>query len=352
MGQNALISIVIPIYNAERFLPKCLDSILDQTYTNLEVICVNDSSPDNSLEVLNKYAEKDSRIRVVDKENEGVSAARNVGLSMVSGEYVMFVDADDWIDPETCQCAVDAMTEYQVDVVLWSYVSENHGNQSFKKLFNGDMVFEEEICKQRLHRRFVGIVDDELAHPELADALCPVWGKLYKREVIQKSGARFVDLSEIGTYEDGLFNLEVFGEVKKVVYLDRYFYHYRRDNTGSATSRYNPNLFNQWQNLYQRMTEYITERNLPEVYTKALHNRRSLGMLGLGLNIVSTDLPITRKLHLIRTILRDDRYIQAYRELDFQYFPIHWKVFYGCAKYKITVGVYTLLKVIQKIISG
>lgn len=352
MGQNALISIVIPIYKAERFLPKCLDSILDQTYTNLEVICVNDSSPDNSLEVLNKYAEKDSRIRVVDKENEGVSAARNVGLSMVSGEYVMFVDADDWIDPETCQCAVDAMTEYQVDVVLWSYVSENHGNQSFKKLFNGDMVFEEEICKQRLHRRFVGIVDDELAHPELADALCPVWGKLYKREVIQKSGARFVDLSEIGTYEDGLFNLEVFGEVKKVVYLDRCFYHYRRDNTGSATSRYNPNLFNQWQNLYQRMTEYITDRNLPEVYTKALHNRRSLGMLGLGLNIVSTDLPITRKLHLIRTILRDERYIQAYRELDFQYFPIHWKVFYGCAKYKITVGVYTLLKVIQKIISG
>lgn len=352
MGQNALISIVIPIYNAERFLPKCLDSILDQTYTNLEVICVNDSSPDNSLEVLNKYAEKDSRIRMVDKENEGVSAARNAGLSVASGEYVMFVDADDWIDPKTCQTAVDAMTEYQVDVVLWSYVSENHGNQSFKKLFNGDMVFEEEICKQRLHRRFVGIVDDELAHPELADALCPVWGKLYKWEVIQKSGARFVDLSEIGTYEDGLFNLEVFGEVKKAVYLDKCFYHYRRDNTGSATSKYNPNLFNQWQNLYYRMREYITERNLPDVYMQALQNRRALGMLGLGLNILSADSSIFRKLHLIRAILKDERYICAYRNLDFQFFPIHWKVFYGLAKYKISVGVCTLLKVIQKIISG
>lgn len=350
MGQNALISIVIPIYNAERFLPKCLDSILDQTYTNLEVICVNDSSPDNSLEVLNKYAEKDSRIRVVDKENEGVSAARNVGLSMVSGEYVMFVDADDWIDPETCQCAVDAMTEYQVDVVLWSYVSENHGNQSFKKLFNGDMVFEEEICKQRLHRRFVGIVDDELAHPELADALCPVWGKLYKREVVQKSGAKFVDLSEIGTYEDGLFNLEVFGEVKKAVYLDKCFYHYRRDNTGSATSKYNPNLFNQWQNLYRRMREYITKHNLPDEYAKALENRRALGMLGLGLNIVCADLRIAKKIRLIRTILQDERYVKAYQKLDFRFFPIHWKFFYGCAKCQIASGVYILLCIIHCLI--
>lgn len=352
MDQSALISIIIPGYNAEKYLPKCLDSISGQTYRDLEIICVNDGSPDNSLEVLQEYAQRDSRIRVIDKENGGVSAARNAGLATASGEYVMFVDADDWIDAETCQFAVNAMTEYQADVILWSYVSENRGNQSFKKLFDGDTVFEEETCKQRLHRRFVGIAGDELAHPELADALCPVWGKLYKREVIQKSGAKFIDLSEIGTYEDGLFNLEVFGEVRKAVYLDRCFYHYRRDNTGSATSKHNPKLFDQWQNLYRRMTAYIAERNLPSVYTKALRNRRALGMLGLGLNIVSADLPIIRKLHLIREILIDERYIQAYRELEFRFFPIHWKVFYGCAKYKITIGVYALLKVIQKIISG
>ncbi len=350
MGQNALISIVIPVYNAEKYLPKCLDSILDQTYSNLEVICVNDSSPDNSLEVLNRYAEKDSRFHVIDKENEGVSAARNAGLSEAFGEYVMFVDADDWIDAETCQIAVNAMTDYQADVILWSYVSENHGNQSFKKLFDGDTVFEEEMCKQRLHRRFVGIAGDELAHPELADALCPVWGKLYKREVIQKSGATFVDLSEIGTYEDGLFNLEVFGEVKKAVYLDRCMYHYRRDNIGSTTSKYNPHLFNRWQNLYNRIEEYIKNKNYPVLYDQALQNRRALGLLGLGLNIVEADFSAIKKVQLIQQILTDERYEAAYRKLDFHYFPIHWKVFYICAKYKLSVGIFIQLKVIISII--
>lgn len=351
MGQNALISVVIPVYNAESYLSKCLDSILDQTYSNLEIICVNDGSPDNSLEVLRKYEQKDARIRVIDKENGGVSAARNNGLAVASGEYVMFVDADDWIDIETCQIAVNAMTDYQVDVVLWSYVSENHGNQSFKKLFDGDTVFEEEMCKQRLHRRFVGIAGDELAHPELADALCPVWGKLYKREAIQKSGAKFVDLAEIGTYEDGLFNLEVFGEVKKAVYLDRCFYHYRRDNTGSATSKYNPNLFNQWQNLYRRMQDYITKHYLPDKYSQALENRRALGMLGMGLNILCSDFSVKKKIQCIRDILNDKRYVEAYHRLDFRFFPIHWKVFYGCAKLRIATGVYILGRVIRWIIT-
>ena len=352
MGEVGLISLIIPVYNAANYLPKCLDSVIAQTYRNLEIICVNDCSPDNSLEVLQKYAQKDFRIRVIDKKNGGVSAARNDGLTAASGEYVMFVDADDWIDPETCQLAADAIAGHQADVVLWSYVSENRGNQSFKKLFDGNRIFDEAECRMRLHRRFVGIYGDELAHPELADALCPVWGKLYKRSVIQKSGAKFVDLSEIGTYEDGLFNLQVFGEVQKAVYLDKCLYHYRRDNTGSATSKNNPSLFSQWQNLYRRMQEYITDHNLPAEYTKALQNRRALGLLGLGLNIVSADASITKKLHLIRAILRDERYVRAYQELDFHYFPVHWKVFYGCAKYRIAIGVYVLLRVIQKIISG
>ena len=342
MREVPLISIIVPVYNVAAFLPKCLDSILGQTYPNLEIVCVNDGSLDNSPEVLNRYAEKDSRIYVIDKENGGVSAARNAGLSEASGEYVMFVDADDWIDAETCQTAVAAMTEHQADVVLWSYVSENRGNQSFKKLFSGDTVFEEETCKQRLHRRFVGIAGDELAHPELADSLCPVWGKFYKREVIQKSGAKFIDLSEIGTYEDGLFNLEVFGEVKKAVYLDKCFYHYRRDNTGSATSKYNPNLFNQWQNLYRRMQDYIAKNNLPGEYSQALDNRRALGMLGMSLNILSSDFSARKKIQHIRNILQNERYVEAYKKLDFNFFPIHWKIFYGCAKLRIATGVYIL----------
>ena len=204
-----LISVIVPVYNVAAYLPQCLDSILGQTYRELEIICVNDGSKDRSLELLERYAHKDNRVKVLDKANEGVSRARNDALVVAQGEYVMFVDADDWIDSETCQLAIDAINTHQADVVLWSYVSENKGSQSFKKLFDGDAVFDEDDSRMRLHRRFIGIIGEELTHPELADSLGPVWGKLYKRNVIQQSGAKFVDLSEIGTYEDGLFNLSV-----------------------------------------------------------------------------------------------------------------------------------------------
>lgn len=347
-----LISIIIPVYKAESYLSKCLDSICGQTYPNLEIICVNDSSPDNSLNILHDYSKRDSRIYVIDKENEGVSSARNAGLAAASGEYIMFVDADDWIDLDICQIAVDAVKKYHADVVLWSYVSENKESQSFKTLFSGDKEFSEDECRQLLHRRFVGICGEELAHPELADSLCPVWGKLYKREVMQRSGARFVDLSEIGTYEDGLFNLEVFGEVKKAVYLDKCFYHYRRDNTGSATSGYNQYLFDRWQNLYQRMAEYITANNLPLIYEEALQNRRALGILGLGLNVLNADVSATRKIKMIKEIITQPKYRQAYSNLCMRYFPPHWKLFYYSAAKGCAVSVFVLISIIRKIIYG
>ena len=351
MSANEMISIIVPVYNVAAYLPQCLDSILGQTYRELEIICVNDGSKDRSLELLERYAHKDNRVKVLDKANEGVSRARNDALVVAQGEYVMFVDADDWIDSETCQLAIDAINTHQADVVLWSYVSENKGSQSFKKLFDGDAVFDEDDSRMRLHRRFIGIIGEELTHPELADSLGPVWGKLYKRNVIQQSGAKFVDLSEIGTYEDGLFNLEVFGEVKRAVYIDKCLYHYRKDNAGSTTTKYNPNLFNEWQNLYERMAHYIREHNLPVVYEQALSNRRALGILGLGLNILSSDWSLRKQVSMIRGILTNQCYVEAYRKIDCRFFPFHWKVFYGCAKYKCSVGVALMLMAIRMIIS-
>lgn len=348
---EGLISVIIPVYNAEKYLGQCLDSILNQTYSNLEVICVNDESKDNSSRVLRDYAAKDRRIRIIDKANAGVAAARNSGLAAAKGQYVLFVDSDDWIDLETCSKAMRTAGETQADVVFWGYVSERGTAKSSKHLFNDDRVFNEQDCRNLLHRRFVGLLGEELAHPELADSLAPVWGKLYKREVITDSGASFTDLTEIGTYEDGLFNLNVFGGVKKAVYLNECLYHYRRNNAASATSKYNPRLFKQWQNLYRIMGEYITADNLTDDYLLALRNRRALGVLGLGLNITSSNSSIWQQIKLVRGVLRDEQYHNALKALDKRYFPIHWKVFYTCAELKCAIGVRILLQAILIIIS-
>ena len=161
----------------------------------------------------------------------------------------------------------------------------------------------------------------------------------------------FVNTKEIGT-EDALFNLYVLGNIERAVYLRKCYNHYRKTNQSSLTTIYNKNLFTRWQKLFDYMEVYIQENNLPKEYKEALQNRIALSLLGLGLNIVSSDYSMRRKIALLQEILKNERYRRAYKELDFSFFPIHWRVFYGCAAHRCAFGVYILLLVIRKIIYG
>lgn len=333
MNNQPLISVIIPVYNVEQYLSQCLESVINQTYSKLEIICVDDASTDASLEILNQFAEDDHRVQVIEKKNEGVSQARNVGLQAATGQYIMFVDADDWIEQDTCKKALEAMNGNKADIVMWSYVSEYGKSNSPKTIFPDNCVFERQEMLARLHRRFIGIVGEELTHPELADSICPVWGKLYKRSLIVQSGAAFIDLVEIGTYEDGMFNLETFFYASKVVYLNQCLYHYRRNNTTSATSVYRETLFEMWQNLYLKMEQYIREKNLPEIYHEALQNRIALGVLGLTFNVSSAQKNFAEKRRELKGILKSEKYHTALVSLDITGMPNKWKLFYGCAQY-------------------
>ncbi len=101
---NSMISVIVPVYNVEKYLSKCLDSIINQTYQNLEIICVDDGSTDSSPMILEEYAKKDSRIKIITRQNGGLSAARNTGVKNATGEFVSFVDSDDWILLVCCSC--------------------------------------------------------------------------------------------------------------------------------------------------------------------------------------------------------------------------------------------------------
>ena len=118
------VSIIIPVYNVEKYLPKCLESVLGQTYADLEIICVDDGTPDRSAAVILSYAEKDRRINLISQENQGLSGARNTGINAATGKYIVFLDGDDWIDPETVETAVNKAEENNTDVVMWGYVRE------------------------------------------------------------------------------------------------------------------------------------------------------------------------------------------------------------------------------------
>ena len=117
MKEQPLISVIIPVYNVERYLAQCLDSVIRQTYENLEIICVNDGTRDSSREILGHYAEKDCRIVVIDQENQGLSGARNTGLLYTHGKYVMFVDSDDWIEPDMYLDLIQEMEKAHLDMI-------------------------------------------------------------------------------------------------------------------------------------------------------------------------------------------------------------------------------------------
>lgn len=217
------LSFIVPVYNAEKYLKKCVESILNQTFQDFEVIFIDDASTDKSLDILNSYA-YDKRIKIITKANEGVSLARNCGLELARGEYLMFVDADDWIDKNTSEVMVDVIKKKQADVVFWPYIREFENRSLEKKIYDEEeIIFNTKEVRDKLYRRFIGLVGNELKKPENADALCTVWGKLYKRSIIEENHIRFQDIREIGTYEDGLFNLYYFRHVHKAVYLNKYY---------------------------------------------------------------------------------------------------------------------------------
>lgn len=345
------ISIIVPVYNVEAYLPQCLDSLINQTYGNLEIICVNDGSPDGSGEILREYAVRDARVYIIEQVNQGLSGARNTGLKYATGEFIMFVDSDDWIDTRTCEIAIAAAKENDADLVFWSYTREFQTVSKDRLLYWDDgEVFEKKRLQAEIHRRQCGLVGVELKHPETADSLVTAWGKLYSAEKLRNSKAEFVDTKKIGT-EDALFNLHALGYFERAVYIKQPLYHYRKTNDASLTSNYKQKLSHQWDCLFDLMQEYIAKNHLPTEYTQALRNRISLSVVGLGLNIMSAPASGREKISMIKDVIFAPRYREAVQTLELCYFPIHWKVFYLCAKWRNAVGVYALLGIIQKIIS-
>lgn len=339
------VSIVVPVYNIEKYLPECIESIIAQTYKNIEIICIDDGSTDNSAEVVRSFMKKDERIVFVQQKNGGLSCARNTGIENATGEYIVFVDGDDWIDSETVESAL----KYDADLVLWSYTSE-FGEKSVKKeIFSEDKEFNLIECKNLLQRRMIGLAGKELAKPENFDAVVTAWGKMYRTDIIKDNKLFFVDTKIIGT-EDAFFNLQYTQFCKKAFYINKSFNHYRKDNRNSLTRTYKPNLFSQWQTLYSKISDYIAENNCSESFTEALDNRICWSIVGLGLTELLNENGFTEQIENIRKILRNGKYCDAYKKLSLEYFPLHWKLFFFCCKRKMSVAVFILLKAVNYLI--
>ncbi|NDV60239.1 glycosyltransferase family 2 protein [Bacteroides sp. 519] len=338
-----MISIIVPVYNVEHYLPKCLDSLLSQTYSNIEVVCVNDGSQDKSASILANYSAKDSRLKVVTQPNSGIASARNRGIEEAQGEWIMFVDSDDWIDIATCENALSMAMEHCTDVVLWAYTRELvNGKSAPRLLMNEDKLFNENSI-HLLHRRMVGPVDEELSDPSLLHSWGTVWGKLYSRDVIKPF--RFVDTKIIGSAEDALFNIEVFTRVKSAFYINKVMYHYRK-NVSSFTGGHNKSLNKCWARLYKMISDTIANHHLPADFQQALHNRIAIGLIDQGMNECKSPQKMPDKIKAIKQIITEKQYCLAVQSLPLKYFPLHWLFFFWAAKKGDAWALYVLLNLI------
>lgn len=210
---NELISIIVPVYNAEKTLRRCVDSLTGQTYQNIEILLVNDGSKDGSLQLCREYAEKDERIRVIDKENGGVSSARNAGLDAARGKWVMFCDSDDWADIQWCGC----MRENFVP-----------GDLTVCEIWREDVPCETHPEPMEIDQRKY-----YLHHPML---MCAPYNKIFDREVLEANHIRFQ--RELSLGEDFVFCLTYLGAISgKVRFVYRNLYYYDTTNENSLSRR-------------------------------------------------------------------------------------------------------------------
>lgn len=228
------VSVIIPVYNTEKQLERCIRSVREQTYTNLEILLVDDGSTDTSPMLCDRAAKKDGRIRVVHKKNGGVSSARNEGLAQAGGDYIVFVDSDDWIEKEMIALMVRFAGQYQAPLAVCGYLraaeekrkgdmQEDLPESGEKQEKKADTAKNKEmlISSEELLEYYL-LEDEKIRIPH------SVWGKLFAKELIGPK--RFPIIKRT---EELLFSTEIFCEAKQCVYLPHAFYHYCDDREES-----------------------------------------------------------------------------------------------------------------------
>lgn len=243
------ISVIVPVYKAEAYLRRCVDSLLAQTFQDFELLLVDDGSPDRSGAICDEYAQQDSRVRVFHKENGGVSSARQCGLDNAHGDYTIHADPDDWVEPDMLEALYAKATAEEADMVICDFYIERNGHQTYRK--QQPTSLDHETVLRELFQQLHG-------------SCC---NKLVKRACYNAYGVRFPE--DFSFCEDLYVNASLLKHKLRVNYLNKAFYHYStNENTNSIVQKYNIEiqkqdflLFSSINKLLKSTSVYITARS-------------------------------------------------------------------------------------------
>jgi len=255
-----LVSVVLPIYNVENFLERCITSVVNQSYKNLEIILVDDGSPDKCPIICDEWAKKDDRIKVIHKQNAGLGMARNTGIENATGEFICFFDSDDFVDEATIEKCLNTMEKDESQVVVFGYSeidSEDNVTPvpicSKKSLYLGDDILKELLPNLLSLNISAGI---------------SAWSKMYRTSALKSGNIKFVSEREIVS-EDAYFALEFFGKISRASVINENLYYYYK-NSNSLTKSYKPDRQVKNDVYLEKSVDYCKNAGYPENVSEAV----------------------------------------------------------------------------------
>ena len=323
------VSVIIPTYNVERQLPRCVDSIINQSLREIEIILVDDGSPDKCPQICDEYKERDSRIKVIHKTNGGLSDARNAGLNLATGEYILFLDSDDWIDEIMLErLYYRASTDFS-DVVVCSYIIDySNNNFSIKKELSTFVRYTDNIA-------------EAIYNLDLDGMFNVVWNKLYRYDLLKENNLYF-ELDGVPG-EDLLFNCATFEKVKRVSFENKILHHYMREDEDTLVHTYKSNLYSQVQRFNRARKTLYDFYNMISVEETTCYADSYVGYIFScvpNLFRKNCDLSRKEKISFLGKILNNEE-LQYYMRTANKKGPYE-KIFYAMIKSRNSIFMYTI----------
>lgn len=293
---DLLVTVVVPVYNVEKYLNRCVESIVNQTYKNLEIILVDDGSTDNCPSMCDEWENKDSRIIVVHKTNAGLGMARNTGIEHASGEYIFFFDSDDYVETTIVEKCITSANKYCSDAVIYGRCEVYDDGRCVVKNINSrkDVFTSQEVANELLPSMFTYDMGFGVS----------AWGKMFSLETIRRYSLRFVSEREIIS-EDAFFALEFFSHAATVSIVNEglYFYYKRED---SLSRSFRADRHRQNDKFLHKSIEYVSSANLPEKVITHLTARYHMYVIASMKQLMSSQLSKKEKRAALKEMYGSD----------------------------------------------
>lgn len=341
--KHPLISIIVPVYNVEKYLDRCIHSLIIQTLKDIELIIVDDGSTDNCPQMCDEYGQKDSRIKVIHKNNEGLGLARNSGLDIASGQYVAFIDSDDFVDNRMFEKLLSSAEKNNADVVYCGYNTYGTSVESCKKYVSTEQIIQGQNNCLLFLKEMIGHDPDDAT--KYVRMLYSVWKSIYKKDVIDKYKIRFCSERQFIS-EDVIFHIDFLQHVNVINIIPDALYYYCL-NLSSLTKKYKPGRFERDINFckeVERKMELIPHIKSYKNHINALVLEKVQGTLSFEISNNS----FLTALSAIRSICSSEYLLNAIKEYPTQSLPLKNKIFLWCICNRFSALIYCYYRFFRK----